>query len=218
PCRAARAVARLPADPRFERLEAAGRRAADRAHPAASAGQHRPALLPAVDDDAAPAGVVLAPLPEPRALPPVRAFQPGFVARADRIPAAVRAGARPETARLDVVVLVCRLRRPLYAHRAVVDERLRDRRGPCRAARRAAVPRRPVRLLHVLPWRAGAAQARPAAPHALLPDDFARRRVWRGARRDPRAADAARLFRARDRAGPSCPSPRFEIEANFHVG
>src|SRR3989442_11936336 len=26
------------------------------------------------------------------------------------------------------------------------------------------------------------------------------------------------LFRARDRAGPSCPSPRFEVEANFHVG
>src|SRR5206468_1680216 len=63
PCRAARAIARLPADPRLERLEAAGRRAADRAHPAAFAGHHRPALLPAVDDDAAPAGVVLAPLP-----------------------------------------------------------------------------------------------------------------------------------------------------------
>src|SRR2546422_3059676 len=116
--------------PRLERLEAAGRRAADRAHPAAFAGHHRPALLPAVDDDAAPAGVVLAPLPEPRALPPVRAFQPGFVACADRIPAAVRAGARPETARLDVVLRVCRLRRPLRAHRAAVDERLRGRRGP----------------------------------------------------------------------------------------
>src|SRR2546422_8343906 len=37
--------------PRLERLEAAGRRAADRAHPAAFAGHHRPAPLPAVDDD-----------------------------------------------------------------------------------------------------------------------------------------------------------------------
>src|SRR5207302_4920708 len=120
PRRAARAVARFPADPRLERLETARRRAADRAHPAAFAGHHRPSLLPAVDDDAAPAGVVLAPLPQPRALPAVRAFQPGFAACAGRVPSGLRACARPETARLYVVLRVCGLRCPLCAHRAAV--------------------------------------------------------------------------------------------------
>jgi len=36
---------------------------------------NRPALLLLSTDDAAPAGVVLAPLPQPRALSPVRALQ-----------------------------------------------------------------------------------------------------------------------------------------------
>src|SRR5207237_5989338 len=62
-CRAPRGLARLPADHCRERLETARRRAADRAHPALARGDHRTALFPALDDHAALAGLVLAPLP-----------------------------------------------------------------------------------------------------------------------------------------------------------
>ena len=115
----------LPADPRLERLEAAGRRAADRAHPAAARRDHRPAVLPAVDHHAAAAGVVLAPLPYRGAVPPVRALQPRFAACASRLPGAVRAGVRPQGARLGLVVPSSRGSRSSAPHGLAFHERLR---------------------------------------------------------------------------------------------
>ena len=55
----------------------------------------------------------------------------------------------------------------------------------------------PLRLLHVLPWRAHAPEARPAAPHHLLPDGCAGRSGGVAAGRYRGAQPAFRLFRAR---------------------
>ena len=68
---------------------------------------------------------------------------------------------------------------------------------PDRRVLRRALPR-----LHVLPRRAGPPEAGAEVPDALLPDGLAGRRDRLGAGRDRRAAGAARLFRARRRAGP----------------
>src|SRR5204862_6363763 len=103
-CGFARRFARLPADHCVERLEAAGQRGADPAHPAPSMRDDRAALFPPLDDHAAPPGVVLASLPERGALSPVRALESRVAPGAARLPAAVRAGLRPERARLELVV------------------------------------------------------------------------------------------------------------------
>src|SRR5581483_3114753 len=276
--RAPRAVARLPADPRLDGVEARGAGGADPAHPAAPRRDHRPAVLPALDHDAAPAGVVLAPLPERGALPALRALEPRLALRARRLPDALRAGLRPEDDGLGVVLRLRRLRRAVRNHCFVFPERFasgrrekggagknfprkadpvalprrdglgdaargvephhaehRERALPLGAAARAlprelhprlrpsalvrpsgvrgaalrrgagdgvlrllaqaaardpALPRRALRRLHVLPRRARAPQARPAAPDALLLHDLARRRARRGAGGDRRAARA----------------------------
>ena len=58
-----------------------------------------------------------------------------------------------------------------------------------------------IRVLHGVPRRAGAPQARPAPPDLVLPDGLARRRAGRRSGGLDRAAFLQRIFRAADRAG-----------------
>src|SRR5438552_14065849 len=145
--RPARRVARVPAHPRLERLEAAGERAADRAHPASPGGDLRTAVFPALHHHAAAPGVVLASVPERRALPTVRALQPRIAARAPRLSAAPRARFRPRTARVELVAPLCRVRGALRSPRVDLG-----RRGGSAAAGRGGER---VAALDLLPRRAG---------------------------------------------------------------
>jgi len=130
--RAARRVAAVAADPRLAGLEAAWRRRAHAAHPAAADGDDRPALLPAFDDDAAAAVLVLEALPQRRAIPTVRAVELRIAARAARLPRPARTVVRPRRSRLGLVGAVRRLRRSVRGDRLGV------------AARRAATEGDPV--------------------------------------------------------------------------
>ena len=84
------------------------------------------------------------------------------------------------------------LRHGLDARRLEAHARARH---PDRRVLRRALPR-----LHVLPWRARAAEAGAGVPDAFLPDGVARRRAGLGAGRDRRAARTAGVLRACRRA------------------
>ena len=131
-CRTAAAVPADPADPRVAGLEAAGRRGADRAHPAAARRHDRTAVLPSLDHDTAAAGLVLATVPHRSPLPAVRPLQLRVPAGAARLPGAVRAMADPAPARLDLVAAVQPLRAHLRRDRVAL--------AACRACRRCARP------------------------------------------------------------------------------
>ncbi len=84
-------------------LEAGRRRESDLAHPRHARRHDRPALLPAVDDESARAGVVRAALPGPQYLPAVRAVEPRFADRAAGVPVPARAVGRDPDAGVGLV-------------------------------------------------------------------------------------------------------------------
>ena len=142
--RAAGRLAAAAADPGFAGMEAAWRRGTDRANPAAAHRDHRTAVLPAVDDYAAAAGVVLAALPRGRAVSPVRALEFCVAAGAARLSGAVRAVAHAAPARLDMVDAVRGVRADLCGDRLGLVARHRRQCGhrPPRAARWSPTRRR----------------------------------------------------------------------------
>src|SRR5687767_6299302 len=86
-------------------------------------GDDRAAVLPALHHHAAPAGVVLAAVSQRRALPAVRAFEPGIAHRAFGFPGPVRAGVRLEGAGMGLVIPLCRVRASVRGDRLAIDER-----------------------------------------------------------------------------------------------
>src|SRR4029453_14513479 len=125
---AAAAIGAFAADPCVCRVEAPGRRGANRTHLVASAGDDRSAVLSAINDDAVAAGVVLAPLPNGCPLPPLRAVELRVTARTAGFPRAVRALAVITATRVYVVVPLPGLHRGLHADRRNVAEIVGDRR------------------------------------------------------------------------------------------
>ena len=115
-------------------------------------GDDRPALLPAVDDQPAGAGVVRAALPRPQSVPAVRAVEPRVDAGAGRLPVPARAVGRRRARRrwagrsgyaLFVVLCAaagCASLQRTAARHASVGARQPARRPPCRRRRPPSAP------------------------------------------------------------------------------
>ena len=153
--RAAAGEPRVAADRAGRVLEAGRRREPDLPHPRHARRHDRPALLPAVDDEPAGAGVVRAPLSRAQSVPAVRAVEPRFAARAARLSVPARAVGRHAHAGVRLVGWAtcsswCSAAVAAWASRERRDRgaESRDRRA-CRHARRApADGRAPGAVVH----------------------------------------------------------------------
>ena len=110
------------ADHRRRLLEAVGRRRPGAAHPRTAAGHDRPALPPAVDHRAAGTGLVRAHLPRCRALPAVRAVEPGLDARPAVLPCRDRAMGEHGRAVMGLVGRLLRVRPAVRGGRGLWPE------------------------------------------------------------------------------------------------